>query len=136
MKIITTTNELRAMAQVDANIGQRLFNRIAMSDTAIEVKVLKARAEIKEEINGIELWYDSLKHEVSLEISEEIMLDFIREFGSIASAITTILFGSKKTFQNLMLKYATEEGSVRMEKRFSAKPEDKKVKDEVKFDKI
>ena len=130
MKIVITTKEMRAMAQVDANIGQRLFNRIAMSDTAIEVKVLKARAEIKEEINGIELWYDNSKHEVSLEISEEIMLDLIREFGSIASAITTILFGGKKTFQNLMLKYATEDGSVRMEKRLSIKPVDKKVKDE------
>ena len=136
MKITITSNELRAMAQVDANIGQRLFNRIAMSNSNLEVKVLKARMEIKEEINGIELWYDNSKHEVSLEISEEIMLDLISEFGSIASAITTILFGSKKSFQNLMLKYATEEGSVRMEKRFSAKPEDKKVKDEVKFDKI
>jgi hypothetical protein len=74
MKITVTTNELRTMAQVDANIGQRLFNRIAMSNSNLEVKVLKARAEIKEEINGIELWYDNSKHEVSLEISEEIML--------------------------------------------------------------
>jgi hypothetical protein len=91
MKITVTANELRTMAQVDANIGQRLFNRIAMSNSNLEVKVLKARAEIKEEINGIELWYDNSKHEVSLEISEEIMLDLIREFGNIASAITTIL---------------------------------------------
>ncbi len=128
MKIVITTKEMRAMAQVDANLGQRLFNRVAMSDTAIEVKVLKARAEINKEINGIELWYDNSKHEVSLEISEEIVIDLVREFGNIASAITTILFGSKKTFQNLMLKYATEEGGVRMEKRFGAKPEDKKEK--------
>jgi hypothetical protein len=130
MKITVTTNELRTMAQVDANIGQRLFNRIAMSNSNLEVKVLKARAEIKEEINGIELWYDNSKHEVSLEISEEIMLDLIREFGNIASAITTILFGSKKTFQNMMLKYATEEGSVRMEKRFSPEAKEENLKKE------
>ena len=47
------------------------------------------------------------------------MLDLIKEYGSVASAITTLLFGAKKTFQNIMLKYATEEGSVRMMKRFS-----------------
>jgi hypothetical protein len=58
------------------------------------------------------------------------MLDLIREFGNIASAITTILFGSKKTFQNMMLKYATEEGSVRMEKRFSPEAKEENLKKE------
>ena len=128
MKITVTTNELREMAQVDANITQRLFNRVAMSNAALESKILKSRAEIKEEINGIELSYDNSKHEVSLEVHEPLMLDLIKEYGSVASAITTLLFGAKKTFQNIMLKYATEEGSVRMMKRFSTKPEDEKEK--------
>ena len=119
MKITVTTNELREMAQVDANLTQRLFNRVAMSNAALESKILKSRAEIKEEINGIELSYDNSKHEVSLEVHEPLMLDLIKEYGSVASAITTLLFGAKKTFQNIMLKYATEEGSVRMMKRFS-----------------
>ena len=128
MKITVTTNELRDMAQVDANLTQRLFNRVAMSNAALESKILKSRAEIKEEINGIELSYDNSKHEVSLEVHEPLMLDLIKEYGSVASAITTLLFGAKKTFQNIMLKYATEEGSVRMMKRFSTKPEDEKEK--------
>lgn len=121
MKIVITTKEMRALEEIDANIGKRLINKIAMSDTAIEAAVMRGARDIAESINGVKLDYLKDTNEVSLEISDEITIELIKEYGNLVNAVVSIIMGSKTTFQNLLYKHATEKGVEMLNKRFNKK---------------
>ena len=108
MKIVITTKEMRALEEIDANIGKRLINKIAMSDTAIEAAVLRGSKDITETMTGIKLDYLKDTNEIYLEVSDEITIELIKEYGNLVNAVVSIIMGSKTTFQNLLYKHATE----------------------------
>jgi hypothetical protein len=121
MKIVITTKEMRAMEEVDANIAKRIMNKVAMSDTAIEAAVLRGSKDITETMTGIKLDYLKDTNEIYLEVSDEITIELIKEYGSMMNAIVSIIMGSKTTFQNLLYKHATEKGVEMLNKKFNKK---------------
>lgn len=109
------------MEEVDANIAKRIMNKVAMSDTAIEAAVLRGSKDITETMTGIKLDYLKDTNEIYLEVSDEITIELIKEYGSMMNAIISIIMGSKTTFQNLLYKHATEKGVEMLNKRFNKK---------------
>jgi hypothetical protein len=97
------------------------MNKVAMSDTAIEAAVLRGSKDITETMTGIKLDYLKDTNEVYLEVSDEITIELIKEYGSMMNAIISIIMGSKTTFQNLLYKHATEKGVEMLNKRFNKK---------------